>query len=176
MADPHHRTTLLELIAHAARDLEDDDLAWQAVQGMGKGRVKRLDARAFHLALLAGGLARRRDDARALQVAETIPEGADKTSALDDIATAYIDARRYPEALHTVQRIRPPDDRAWAMVWALVRISRQLGEQAEDQVQTLLHMLSGLVTGGRPSPSHRGEDGGLVSGASGCRPMRAGRV
>jgi len=176
VADPHHRTTLLELIAHAARDLEDDDLAWQAVQGMGKGRVKRLDARAFHLALIAGRLARLGENTRALQVAETIPEGADKTSALDDIATAYIDSRRYPEALHTVQRIKPPDDRAWAMVWALVRISRQLGEETEDQVQTLLHALSGLVTGGRPLPSHRGDDYGLAAGAGGCGSMRAGRV
>ena len=42
----------------------------------------------------------------------------------DDIATASIDAGRCPEALQTVQRIKPPDSRAWALVWALIRISR----------------------------------------------------
>jgi hypothetical protein len=128
VADGDERTPLLELIAHAASDLGDDDLAWQAAQGVGKGRVTRLDARAFHLALIAGRLARRGDWERALQVAETIPESADKTSALDDLATAYIDAGRHLEALRTVQRITPPDDRTWALVWALIRISRQWRE------------------------------------------------
>jgi tetratricopeptide (TPR) repeat protein len=156
VSDLHQRTTLLEGIAHAARDLEDDDLAWQAAHGMKKGRIKRLDARAFHLALIAGGSARRGDWERALQVAEAIPEGADKTSTLDDIATAYIDAGCYQEALHTVQRIKPADSRAWAMVWALVRISRQLGENAlgersEDRVQNLLQVLFGPVNGRAPA-------------------------
>jgi tetratricopeptide (TPR) repeat protein len=135
IVDDRKRTTLLELIAHTAGDLEDDDLAWQAVRGLGKGRITRLDARAFHLALIAGHLARRGDYARALQVAETIPDGADKTSALDDLATAYIDAGRYPEALQTVQRIRPPEDRAWAMVWALIRISRQWRAASPESCQ-----------------------------------------
>jgi hypothetical protein len=35
-----------------------------------------------------------------------------KTSALDDLATASIDAGRDPEALQTVQRITPADGRA----------------------------------------------------------------
>lgn len=157
VSDLHKRTTLLELIAHAARDLEDDDLAWQAAQGLGKGRIKRLDARAFHLALIAGGLVRRGDFGRALQVAETIPDGADKTSAFDDIATAYIDAGCYQEALHTVQQIKNPDSRAWATVWAFIRIGRQLGERSlgdrhEDSTQPLLHVLVGSVT--RKPPAH----------------------
>lgn len=58
VADGQERSTLLALIAHAAGDLEDDDLAFQAARGLGKGHVKRLDARAFHLALIAGCLAR----------------------------------------------------------------------------------------------------------------------
>jgi hypothetical protein len=155
VADPHHRTTLLGLIAHAAHDLGDLELAWQAAQGIGTGRVKRLNAEAFHLALITDGLARRGGYARALQVAETIPEGADKTSALDDIATAYIDMGRYPEAVHTVQRIKPPGSRAWAMVWALVRINQRLGERAlddrpEDSPQQLLHVLVEAVNGKPP--------------------------
>ena len=78
-----------------------------------------------------GALAKHGAWKRALQVAETIPEGAAKTSAFDDIATMSIDAGRYQEALQTVQRIGPPDDRAWAMVWALIRISR-LGREGSS--------------------------------------------
>jgi hypothetical protein len=35
---------------------------------------------------------------------------------------------RYQEALHAVQRIKDPNSRAWALVWSLIRISRQLRE------------------------------------------------
>jgi tetratricopeptide (TPR) repeat protein len=155
VAEPHDRTTVLQLIAHAACDLGDDDLALQATQGMGKGRIKRLDARAFHLALIAGGLARRGHYVRALQVVEAIPEGAHKTSALDDIATAYIDVGGYQKALHTIQRIKHADSRAWAMVWALVRTSRRcdeqpLGDGPEFFLQRLLWGLSEDVSTGRP--------------------------
>jgi hypothetical protein len=61
-------------------------------------------------------------------VAETIPEGDDTTSALDDLATASSDAGRDPEVLQTVPRIPPPDSRAWALAWALIRMSRQRRE------------------------------------------------
>lgn len=124
IADIDRRTQLLEGLADTACDLGDYDLALRAAHGMGPGHVKRLNPQAFHLAVIAGALAKHGDWKRALQVAETISEGAAKTSAFDDIATASIAAGRDQEALQTVQRIGPPDDRAWGMVWALIRISR----------------------------------------------------
>jgi hypothetical protein len=97
-------------------------------EAVGQPRVEVLED--VLLALIAGRLARQGDWERALQVAETIPEGADNTSAFDDLATASIDAGRDPEALQTVQRITPPDSRAWALVWALIRMSRQRREDS----------------------------------------------
>jgi hypothetical protein len=73
------------------------------------------------LALIAGRLARQGDRERTLQVAETIPEGGDKASALDDLATASIDAGRSPEVRHAAQRIRPPAARARALLRLIAR-------------------------------------------------------
>jgi hypothetical protein len=138
-------------------------------------RVTRLDARAFHLALIAGHLARQGEYARALQVAATIPEGADRTSALDDLATAYIDVGRYPEALQSVQRSRPPDDRTWAIVWALIRMSRQWCEGSPEScplpaVPALLRLIarrearsSGAVSLAGTRGHHAATDGQLTA-------------
>jgi Flp pilus assembly protein TadD len=117
----------------------------QVAEAVGLQRVEVLED--VLLALIAGRLARQGDWERALQVAETIPEGDDKTSALDDLATAYIDAGRYPEALQTVQRIKPPDSRAWALVWALIRMSRQRrdgspGSRPLPSVPALLRLIA----------------------------------
>jgi hypothetical protein len=101
------------------------DHATPVTEAVGQQRAEVLED--VFMALIAGWLAKR-GTMRALRVAETVPKDADKTSALDDLATVSIDTSRYPEALHTVQRITPPDSRAWAFVWALIRISRQWRE------------------------------------------------
>ena len=97
----HERTMLLKHIAHAACDWGDYDLALQVFQGIGKGGIKACVDQAFYFVLIVDRLATRENFARAAPVA--------KASALDDMATAHVDAGHDQEALKTAMCIQKLD-------------------------------------------------------------------